>query len=234
MGVYNGLVCLPMAVPDIHDHIDHILAARHADGTLQIRRGEDSWWIGAVYTQSELAAVREIAAARARAAWQFWQDLLEVYSPPTEMAELRGQLESEPTGHIRDRLEAEYRAQPAINELYTLAGLADGSTVFDAYPHQSRLFQRTFVSAHDLVRHFDITESQLLAAERTRVFATDVFLTQTGRCIETPQPCGPHTACLAGGECFDLSVLQPYYALIDEYLSVLSPESLTVSFHYKL
>lgn len=237
VGSYEALVCLAAGVRDLHDAIDRALVPHHANWR--------SWSIDAdVAGRTDsgpralqgLEALRDGAAARTREAWDFWQELLVVYPPPAAMADLRGMHETEPDAFIRSRLEAEYRAQPAISAIWALAGIGPGPTAFDSYPGHSRLLERSFVRGHDVVRHFDRSEPELLAMERARALSIDALVTLEGRWIETPEPHGAaaDTACLMGEGCFDLSVLQPYYSLLDDYLSAILPEALVMPVHFKM
>ena len=237
VGSYEALVCLAAGVPDLHDAIDRALAPHHAywrswsiDADVAGRAGNG------LRALQDLEARRDAAAARTREAWHFWQELLVVYPPPAAMADLRGTYETEPDAFIRSRLEAEYRAQPAISAIWALAGIGPGHTVFDTYPGHSRLLERSFVRGHDVVRHFDRPEPELLAMERTRALSIDALVTQEGRWIETPEPHGAaaDNTCLMGEGCFDLSVLQPYYSLLDDYLSAILPEALVVPVHFTM
>lgn len=222
MAGYSALVCLAAGEPDLHAAVERAFAPH----------GEH-WRAWSSYAKFDLEALRNDAETRAREAWRFWQEVLAIYPAPLTMEEVRGHSETEPTGFLRARLEAEYRQQPAINEVWALAGLASGPAVLDSYPHESRLLRRWFVQAHDLVRHFEEDEAELVAAERARASATDVLVTVDGRWVERPSSPGAADDCLMGRSCFDLAVLHPFYALRDAYLNAIAADTTLVAVSFR-
>jgi hypothetical protein len=222
MAGYSALVCLAAGESDLHRAVDRALAPHR-----------ENWRAWSIDAEFDLEALRNDSMTQAREAWRFWQEVLEVYPAPVDMEELRGHCETEPTGFMRARLESEYREQPAISEVWALAGLTSDPGVLDSYPRHSRLLRRWFVRAHDLVRHFGDDEPELVADERARACATDVLVTAQGRWVETPRsPCAVDE-CLMGGACFDLTVLRPYYALRDEYLDAIALDTTVVAVHFR-
>lgn len=221
MAGYTALVCLAAGEADLHQAVERALASH-----------KEHWRAWNIDPEFDLAALRDDAVTRAHEAWRFWQEVLVIYPAPRPMDELRDYCETEPTGFIRARLESEYRDQPAISEIWAHAGLTSNPTVLDAYPRESRLLRGWFLRAHDLVRHFE-DEAELAADERARAFETDVLVTVDGRWVETPL--SPHAVddCLMGGPCFDLALLQPYYALRDAYLDAIAADTTLVAVHFR-
>lgn len=191
--------------------------------------GTDVRFAGGPRGLLDLESMRCDIDVESRMAWSYWQELLTVFPPPMAMEEMGGLYEPKPAEATLARLESEYRAQPAIAEIYAALGLSAEQAILEDIPRRGRLFEHSFVRDHDLVSHLDVAESELVARERVRAFATDVLVTIEGRWIVTPRSNGMNSECALGGECFDSTVLHSYYTLMDDYLDLLAPDSLLIA-----